>query len=219
MIPVKICGITRAQDAEAALRHGARALGFILWPKSPRYVAPETAARIIAGMPPFVLAVGVFVDQPVAEMNDLAARCRLDRIQLHGGEPFGTLAALSRPGWRVLRLKSEQDVSAAVAVPDRTLHLDTFHEKLVGGTGQVTDWSWARRISEKKAVILAGGIGPDNAAQAVQAVRPAALDVNSGVESAPGIKDPAKIEALFRALKNLPAPPHSWSPDHAFATP
>jgi phosphoribosylanthranilate isomerase len=219
MIPVKICGITRAQDAEAAVRCGARALGFILWPRSPRYVTPDDAARIVAGLPPFVVAVGVFVAQPVEAMNAIAARCRLDRIQLHGGEPHGTLAALARPGWRVFRLKAEADVAAVLAAPDRTVHLDAFHEQLVGGTGQTADWAWARRLAEAKTVILAGGIGPGNAADAVRAAHPAALDVNSGVESAPGIKDPAKIEALFRALESLPVEFQPRSDRHAFATP
>jgi len=217
MIPVKICGITRLEDARAAVQHGARAIGFICWPDSPRYAAPERVAAIVAALPPFVTTVGVFVGQPVAEMNAVARRCRLDRVQLHGGEPVETLAALERPAWRVFRVGSEADAAAAMAAPDRVVHLDTLHERLVGGTGRAFNWDWARRVAAAKTVILSGGIVPENAAEAVRTARPAALDVSSGVESAPGIKDPAKLAALFRALADAPAAATPWSFDHALA--
>ena len=219
MIPVKICGITRLEDARLAVQHGARALGFIFWPSSPRCVAPDAAARIIAALPPFIVTVGVFVQQPAEEINAIARRCRLDRIQLHGGEPLEALAALERPAWRVFRLKSEADAAAALAAPDRLVHLDTFHEHLVGGTGRAFNWDWARRVAAAKPVILSGGITPENAAEAVQTVQPAALDVSSGVEAAPGIKDPIKLAALFRALAGTTLPATPWRADHAFANP
>ncbi len=219
MIPVKICGITRLEDARLAVQHGARALGFIFWPSSPRCVAPEVAARIVAELPPFVVTVGVFVQQPLDEMNAIARRCRLDRIQLHGGEPVATVAALERPAWRVFRLNSEADAAAVLAAPDRLVHLDTFHERLVGGTGRAFNWDWARRVAAAKPVILSGGITPENAAEAVRTVQPAALDVSSGVEAAPGIKDPIKLAALFRALAGTPPSASPWSADHAFANP
>jgi phosphoribosylanthranilate isomerase len=217
MIPIKICGITRLEDARAAVALGARAIGFIFWPGSPRCVMPHEAERIIAELPPFVATVGVFVQQPVEEMNAIARRCRLDRIQLHGGEPFATLAALERPAWRVFRLKREVDVGAAIRAPDRLAHLDAFDEQRVGGTGRSVNWEWARRVAFAKPVILSGGITPENAAEAVRAVQPAALDVSSALESSPGIKDHEKLAALFRALEGVEtAAP--MSPDHAFAS-
>jgi phosphoribosylanthranilate isomerase len=152
-------------------------------------------------------------------MNAIARRCRLDRIQLHGGEPVATLAALERPAWRVFHLNSEADAAAVLAAPDRLVHLDTFHEHLVGGTGRAFDWDWARRVAAAKPVILSGGITPENAAEAVRTVQPAALDVSSGVEAAPGIKDPIKLAALFRALAGTPPSASPWSAGHAFANP
>jgi phosphoribosylanthranilate isomerase len=224
MIPVKICGITRLEDALAAVGCGAQALGFIFWPESPRYVAPEAAARIVAGLPPFVVTVGVFVAAPLEEINAVAERCRLDRIQLHGGEPFELLARLARPGYRVFRPRDAAELAAVEAAPDRTVHLDTYHPELYGGTGHAADWAGARRLAEAlgragRRVILSGGLTPENIAQAVQAVRPHALDVSSGVEAAPGSKDPAKIAALFRALSGAEPNLTPRSGAHAFANP
>jgi phosphoribosylanthranilate isomerase len=218
MIPVKICGITKLEDARVAVQYGARAIGFIFWPNSPRCVMPHEAARIMRELPPFVATVGVFVQATVEDMNAVARECRLDRVQLHGGEPFETLAALERPAWRVFRLRSEVDAGNAIRAKDRLLHLDAFHEQLVGGTGQVVNWEWARRVAIAKPVILSGGITAENAVEAVRTVRPMALDVSSGVESAPGIKDHRKLADLFRALAGIPVPANPWSADHALAT-
>lgn len=217
MIPTKICGITRLEDARVAVELGAHAIGFIFWPNSPRCVMPHEAARIAAELPPFVATVGVFVQQPVEEINAVARHCRLDRIQLHGGEPFETLAALERPAWRVFRLKSETDAGDAIRAPDRLAHLDAFDEQRMGGTGRPVNWEWARRVACAKPVILSGGITPENAAEAVRAVQPAALDISSGVESSPGIKDHRKLAALFDALKALPPMSSHWNSGHAFA--
>lgn len=218
MIPVKICGITRREDARVAVDHGARALGFIFWPKSPRCVMPYEAARIIAELPPFVTTVGVFVEQSVEDMNAVARECRLDRVQLHGGEPFETLAKLERPGWRVFRLQSEVDAGNAIRARDRMLHLDAFHEKLVGGTGTVVNWEWARRVAIAKPVILSGGLNAENVEEAARIVCPMALDVSSGVESAPGIKDHGKIADFLRAAENIPLSENIWSGTYGFPT-
>src|SRR5262249_46483972 len=218
MIPVKICGITKLEDARVAVQHGARAIGFIFWPKSPRCVMPYEAARIVSELPPFVTTVGVFVQTAVEEINAVARECKLDRIQLHGGEPYTMLAALERPAWRVLSLKSEVDAGNAIRTKDKLLHLDAHDDERKGGTGQVVNWEWAHRVAMAKPVILSGGITPENAAEAVRIVRPIALDVSSGVESAPGIKDHRKIADLFRALAGGPAPGNPGSASHAFAT-
>ncbi|MDH4225688.1 MAG: phosphoribosylanthranilate isomerase [Deltaproteobacteria bacterium] len=202
-IRVKICGITRWEDALAACDAGAWAVGFIFHPASPRFVKPEVAAEISARLPPFVLRVGVFVNEEPERINALAQVCGLDRVQLHGGEPYDTLTRLDRGGWRAISLKTEADISTAIGLPDAALLLDTHHPELKGGTGQTFDWDWAARVAAAKPVILAGGLTPQNAREAVARAAPYGLDVNSGVESSPGIKDPVKIKELFKVLKGL----------------
>jgi len=202
-LPVKVCGITRPQDAHEALRWGARALGFVFYPRSPRYVAPADAAAIVRGLPPFVTTVGVFVDAAPAEMNRIAGTVGLDRLQLHGSEPHAMLAELARPGYRAFRLREAADAEAVRAAPDGVVLLDAYVEGLYGGTGRTFDWRWARELARTRTVILSGGLTADNVAAAVEAVAPAALDVSSGVEAAPGRKSPEKLAAFFTAL-------HHW---------
>lgn len=223
MISVKICGITRPEDAALAVDLGAAALGFIFYRPSPRYVTPERAAELVRGLPPFVTAVGVFVDESVDEMNAIAERCRLDRIQLHGHEPYETLARLVRPGYRAFRLQRPGDLDAVAAAPDRAVLLDTYQPDQYGGTGRAFDWSWARRLVERlgregRRVILAGGLTPDTVAAALREVRPHALDISSGVEAAPGVKDESKLRDLFRALDTAQPTEPQRSSRHAFAT-
>ena len=209
MTPVKICGITRREDAQLAVNLGAAALGFIFYRPSPRYVTPERVAELMWELPPFVTTVGVFVDEPVAEMNAIAERCRLDRIQLHGHESPETLAQLIRPGYRAFRLQQPADLDAVAAAPDRTVLLDTYQTDLYGGTGRPFDWSWARRLVERlgeqgRRVILAGGLTPENIGDAIRAARPYAVDVCSGVEARPGKKDPVRMRKLLRAAGAAP---------------
>ncbi len=217
-LPVKVCGITRPEDARAAVDCGAQALGFIFYPPSPRYVEPERAAAIIAGLPPFVVTVGVFVGEPAEAINRIAEHCGLDRMQLHGGEPAGLLDELERPAYRAFRLEAEGDLAAVEAAPDATVLLDTYDPDLHGGTGRPFNWEWARALGRTRRVILAGGLTPENVARALETARPAALDVSSGVEAAPGVKDRARIEAFFRAVRGHPFPtPSPWSAEHASA--
>lgn len=204
---VKVCGLTRVEDALHADACGAHALGFIFHPPSPRGVTPEQARRIIAALPPLAVKVGVFVGQPVAEICQVAEFCALDRIQLHGGQPFADLARLNRPGYRALRLKDERDLAAALEGPDTTVLLDTYDPLLQGGTGRPTDWGWAKQMAQRKRVILAGGLGPETIVQAFRTVHPYGVDASSGLESAPGLKDPAKVNAFFNALRTLTALP------------
>jgi phosphoribosylanthranilate isomerase len=151
--------------------------------------------------------VGVFVRESSDEINRIAQVSGFDRIQLHGGEPYSQIAELDRPAYRAFRLQSEDEVQALATEPDRTVLLDTFQEGLYGGTGQQFDWGWAREIAESRRVILAGGLTSHNVTAAVAAVRPYGLDVSSSMESTPGRKDPALIEAFFEALDGPTASP------------
>lgn len=220
-VPVKICGITREEDARLAVELGASALGFIFYRPSPRYVAPERAAEIVSGLPPFVTTVGVFVNEPVERMNRVVSDARLDRIQLHGDEPFALVNALARPAYRAFRLKEPADADKVEAAPDRTVLLDTYLPDQYGGTGRAFDWSWARRISaslgrQGRRVVLAGGLTPETVGHALREVAPHALDISSGVEAVPGIKDEQKLRALFRAL-DAAEPGETPGSRHAFA--
>jgi phosphoribosylanthranilate isomerase len=214
---VKVCGLTRLEDAKLAEACGAHALGFIFYGPSPRCADPAAVARIVAALHPYTVKVGVFVGESVARMNALAEQCRLDRIQLHGGESYETLAQLNRPGYRAFKLKDEADLAAARKAPDETLMLDTFDPGLHGGTGRPFNWEWARALGESRRVILAGGISAENVGLALQAARPAALDVNSSLESTPGRKDPRKVEAFFAALRTALATAEPWSANDAIA--
>jgi len=214
---VKVCGNTRLADAMTALECGADALGFIFYAPSPRAADPEIAAGIVRQLPAFVTTVGVFVNETVERMNAIAEMCRLDRIQLHGQEPYEMLARLNRPAYRARRPRGAGELDALLAEPDRTVLLDTFDAGLHGGTGRTFDWSWAREAGKRKRVILAGGLNAGNVARAVQEAQPYAVDVSSALESAPGIKDPRKIEAFFRALNGPSSDPSPTSHDHASA--
>ena len=221
-LPVKVCGITRLEDAITAIDCGAQAVGFIFHKPSPRYIAPERARGIIAALPPYMVTVGVVVKLDAAEINRIAEFCRLDRIQLHGGEPAELLRQLQRPAYRAFRLRGEADLARVEAAPEETVMLDSYDADHYGGTGRPFNWEWARTISTSRArprrVILAGGLNPENVAMALEEAQPAALDVSSGVEVEPGIKDPAKIGAFFRAVSGHTFTTTSpWSAENAGA--
>jgi phosphoribosylanthranilate isomerase len=195
---VKICGITREEDAQAAVELGASAIGFIFWPGSPRFIDPFRARRIAVRLPPVVTVVGVFVNQQAAEVNGVANVVPLAAIQLHGDETPSFAATLRRP---VLKAVSRLDLVALSAWPAHvTLLVDVDDPVKRGGTGKVPDWGAAAALARSRPVILAGGLRPDNVVDAIEAVRPFGIDVSSGVESRPGIKDRAKLEALFGAI-------------------
>ena len=201
-IGVKVCGITRAEDAALAIDLGAMALGFVLWPKSPRVVSIAAARRIAETVPASVLRVGVFVN---AGVDDVAAALRdasLDVAQLHGDE---AVAPYLDAGLRVIRavpLTSEADVEAASALPAAvTTLVDAADVIRRGGTGARANWTLAAGLAARRPVMLAGGLRPENVAEAVRAVRPFAIDVSSGVEARPGIKDEARLRALVAAVR------------------
>ena len=201
---VKICGVTRADDALAAVDAGASAIGFVFWPDSPRYVDPYRARAIRAALPPFVTAVGVFVNQPVEYVSGVASLVRLGAVQLHGDETPQYASLLSAPIVKALPLTTlgESDLAAW---PDETMVLLDVHDPVKrGGTGRTIDWDAAATISARRRIVLAGGLTPDNVADAVARVRPFGIDVSSGVEDAPGIKNRDRIRQLFEALRGVP---------------
>ena len=194
---VKICGITRAEDAAAAVAAGAGALGFVFWPKSPRFIDPHRARQIASTLPPFVTAVGVFVNQPLDYVRGVASLVRLGAVQLHGDETPEFAAGLSTP---VIKAVSIGDAGMR-AWPARTLLLLDVRDPVKrGGTGRTIDWTAAAAVAAQRKMILAGGLTPDNVADAVARVRPFGIDVSSGVERAPGIKDHQRLRALFEAV-------------------
>ena len=200
MIRVKICGVTRPGDAVLAAELGASAIGLVFWPGSPRCVDAAQARAIVAALPPFVSAVGVFVNQ-VAESAQIARDVGLSAVQFHGDEPSAAYRDFSI---RVIKAVTVLDASAreaaAVVPASATVLLDAHDRVKRGGTGRQIDWSIASMIARERPVILSGGLSADNVAAAIAAVQPYAIDVSSGVESAPGRKDPAKLRALFAAL-------------------
>jgi phosphoribosylanthranilate isomerase len=202
MVRIKICGITNLDDALLAADLGADALGFIFYPKSPRHLAPEAAREIIAQLPPFVAAVGVFVDEEAARVRDLAAKVRLDWVQLHGQESPEYCRHLGRKvikGFRIQGESSLQEIEPFQGAAQALL-LDTYKPGQVGGTGEIFDWPLARQAKKYGPIILAGGLTPDNVAQAIRVAQPQAVDTASGTEAAPGKKDPEKLRAFFKAI-------------------
>lgn len=197
---VKICGITRREDAEAAVAEGANALGFIFWPDSPRFIAPSLVREIVAVLPPSVAAVGVFVNQPASYVNRVASLAGLSAVQLHGDEDEGAAAEMTLP---VIKAVSVRDG----AFPDRQwpervmLLIDADDPIRRGGTGMTANWVEAEALARRRRVLLAGGLGPDNVAEAIKRVRPFGIDVSSGVEQSPGIKDRRLLAALFEAIR------------------
>jgi phosphoribosylanthranilate isomerase len=200
---VKICGITSLQDAEAAVDAGASALGFVFWPKSPRFIEPHRARAIVAGLPAFVVPVGVFVNQPAAHVRGVAALVGLGAVQLHGDEDVLYVASIDYPVIKAVSMEGGADTDRIDVWPRRTTLLLDVHDPVNrGGTGRTIDWSAAAPIAARRRTLLAGGLNPDNVAEAIERVRPFGIDVSSGVERSPGVKDHARIRALFEALND-----------------
>lgn len=200
---IKICGITREDDALAAAAHGADFLGFIFVPGTPRYVAPERAAaiaRAVRGKGDAPKFVGVFRDASNDYIRSIADLVSLDVVQLHGGESEDDIRALGLPAVKTLRVGDA--LPETRATPSAAwLLFDTYDERRGGGTGRRFDWSLLAAYERSKPFFLSGGLRPDNVAAAISLVRPDAIDVCSGVEAAPGIKDHGKLSALFERIK------------------
>lgn len=201
MIRVKICGITNVRDALAAADLGASAIGLVFWPSSPRAIDVATARTIVEALPPLVAAVGVFVNQ--ADAPEIAARAGLHAIQLHGDEPPLWYRDYTRPVIKAVAVRNRDAIDAAANVPSNAaVLLDAHDPGKRGGTGHRIDWAIASEIASRRPVILSGGLTPENAAKAIATVRPAAIDVSSGVESGPGRKDHAKLRELFESISS-----------------
>jgi phosphoribosylanthranilate isomerase len=217
MVKVKICGITNWSDARCAVEAGADFLGFNFYSKSSRYIAPAAARRIVQRLPENVASVGVFVNEPEAEMLAIAQKVGLDYVQLHGDEGPEVVSRMRRR-FRVIKAIRVRDAFRAsqLAIFKRasSILLDGFDAYLRGGTGKSFNWKLAKSAGRKRQIFLAGGLTPENAAQAVSAARPFAIDVCSGVESRPGKKDVARMRALVAAVRpvNTTLPANSARP-------
>lgn len=193
---LKVCGITRPEDARNAVRHGATALGFVFWRDSPRHVSHDRAAEIIDELSPDVTPVGVFVNQDIDVMRETIAQTGIRMVQLHGDEPPGYATALEVPVIRAVSVDKAGEVEI-VWPSETTLLIDAIDPRRRGGTGQTVDWQGAAAVARRRRVVLAGGLTPLNIAEAIAEVRPYGIDVSSGVEVAPGIKDDAKMAQLL----------------------
>ena len=205
MVTIKICGLTNQADAQAAVDAGADAVGFIMYRKSPRCIEPKVAKAIVASLPPFVVPVGVFVNEEAKVVRDTMDECGLMVAQLHGDESAVYCERLGRPTLKALRLKDALSLLALAEYQGRSgvrgFVLDAYAEEAYGGTGTVTDWNLAAQVAETSRILLAGGLTPDNVADAIRVVRPYGVDVSSGVETSPGRKDHDKIRAFVRAAR------------------
>ena len=202
-VRVKICGITNPQDASLAVDAGADALGFIFVEGTPRFVTPEMARAIIRELPPFVSAVGVFWDHPVGHVRAVAEACGLTTLQFHGLEPPELLASYSLPVIKTIKVGGEPGVDRVDAYGDvSAVLLDSAARWSEGERRQPIAWTAAADVARRRRVILSAGLTPDNVADAIAAVRPFAVDVDSGVEAMPGRKDPAKVRAFVSAVRS-----------------
>lgn len=202
---VKICGITNAEDAEVAVRAGADALGFVMYRKSPRFIEPAVARAIVVGLPPFVLPVGVFVNEEAERVRALVDECGFALAQLHGDESALYCQNLGRPVLKALRLKDRRTFLSLAEFHGRAnvrgVLIDAFSDQAYGGTGQTVDWTLAQEAARSTPIILAGGLTPANVAEAISQVRPYGVDVSSGVERSPGKKDPEKVKTFMDAAR------------------
>ncbi len=206
---VKICGITRPEHAEAAARCGVDAIGLVFHPRSPRCVSPAQAREIVAALPPFVAAVGLFLDAHRAEVEAVLAEVPLTALQFHGDECPADCGAYGLPYLKAIGLAGGTDAAAyAAAYPDAAgFLLDSHAPGAAGGTGRTLDWAALRGLRLPRPWLLAGGLTPANVAQAIAAARPWGIDLSSGVESAPGIKDAALIERLMNEVRRVDCQP------------
>ena len=203
MVKVKICGITSLDDALTAVEAGADALGFVFYDQSPRNINPMQAAAIIAKLPPFIQMVGLFVNEELEKINWTADYCGLDVVQLHGDETPEDCLEVKRRVIKAFRIHDIVSIEPLHKYQVSGYLLDTWCPEAYGGTGKTFNWEMAAAARQYGRIILAGGLSPDNVIEAVRTVQPYAVDVSSGVESAPGKKDRAKVKEFIRRAKRL----------------
>lgn len=204
VVRVKICGLTRIEDVDAAVSAGADAIGFVFYPSSPRYVAPDMAARLAARIPPFVTIVGLFVNASVSAVQDVLSKVPLHVLQFHGEESEVYCRQFDRPYFKVARMRPDLDLlEYAASFPSaQAILLDAF-VKEYGGQGQSFDWSLIPQTGLDKPIVLSGGLSVDNVAEAIASVKPAAVDVSSGVEVDKGIKSHEKIREFIAEVRKV----------------
>ena len=200
-VKVKICGMTNLKDVKVAVDGGVDAVGFIFYKKSPRSVTMQAVREIVLELPPFVDSVGVFVNETAEQINKIADHCKLDRVQLHGDESPAFCKKIRRRVIKAIRVKDIQSLKKLSDYPVSSFLLDTFSEDQYGGTGKVFDWNLAYPAKKYGPIILAGGLTPINVHQAIQRIQPYGVDVCSGVESQPGVKDHKKMKAFLKNVK------------------
>jgi phosphoribosylanthranilate isomerase len=206
MVRVKICGITSVADAQAAVTAGADALGFMFYRPSSRFVSSGQAAEIIRSLPPFVVRVGVFVDATEREVGETIEQTGINALQFHGSEGPEYIRRFRAPVVKAFRLRDRASLERFTEYEGIPWLVDSFVPGQLGGTGAVCDWQLAAEAARRAScLILAGGLTPSNVARAVEQVRPYGVDVSSGVEAAPGIKDPARMKAFVQAARCISA--------------
>ena len=202
MIAVKICGITSLKDVEMAVYYNVPAIGLIFYPDSPRYVNPTEVEQWIDRIPDSVKKVGVFVNEQIDTINNITRQLKLEFIQLHGDESPEFCNGMIRPVIKVFRVGDDFD---AIVLNEYDVHgflFDTYKKGNPGGTGTRFNWDLIANLKTETPIILSGGLTPENVLNGIEAVNPAAVDVNSGVESVPGVKDEEKIKELFSVLEH-----------------
>ncbi len=204
MTRVKICGITSPEDALIAVEAGADALGFVFYQESPRHIFPEEAARIINLLPPFVQAVGLFVNETPETVNQISRICRLGLVQLHGDETPDYCRKIEQRIMKAFRVRTLTCLDPIAGYHPTACLLDAYSPSFYGGTGTSFNWEIAQAARQRgHRIVLAGGLTPDNVAEAIRQVQPYGVDVSSGVESAPGKKDPDKVRRFVRNAKEV----------------
>jgi len=202
-IKVKICGTTSLKDAFLAVESGADAIGFIFYKMSPRNISQKEAKEIILQLPPFIETVGVFVNETSDKINRIAEQCKLNSIQLHGEESPALCRRVKRKVIKAFRVKNSDSLKSIASYKVSGFLLDSYNDGSKGGTGQIFDWNLALRVKKKGPVILAGGLNPYNVFTAIHRVKPYGVDVCSGVEKSPGIKDHEKIREFIKSVRRF----------------
>ena len=200
---VKICGTTSLNDALLAIESGADAVGFIFYKESPRNISQKDVKDIVVQLPPFIETVGVFVNETSDKVNRIAEQCRLTAVQLHGDESPAFCRRIKRRVIKAVRVKDAESLKGMSGYDVSGYLLDAFNEESRGGTGKIFDWNLALRAKKQGPVIIAGGLNPFNVYTAIHRVKPYGVDVCSGVEKSPGVKDSEKVGEFIKAVRKF----------------